>query len=105
MAGSHVAQQRLCGWQPRDAAAPLCRVLRMAPPAAVPASRVEKGGRAFAVKVPGMQLGKLRWSAKTLQMEADRHTLLAPMKRGVVRVLHVETVTEADLQLPLLFMK
>ena len=74
-------------------------------PAAVPASRVEKGGQTFAVKVPGRQLADLPRNAQLLHKEADRHKLLAPMKHGVVRVLHVEMVIdlEAHLQLPLLF--
>lgn len=96
-AGSRMTQQ--C------TAAPLCLVQRVAPPAAAPASRVEKDGQAFAVKVPGRQWGELPLNAQILQVEADKHVLLAPMKRGVVHVLHVDTVTEGNLRLPLLFMK
>ena len=80
-------------------------VQRMAHPAAVPASRVEKDGQTFAVKVPKRARGMLPENAQTLQQEAAKSKLLAPMKHGVVRVLFVKTVTEANLQLPLLFMK
>ena len=79
----------------------------MAHPAGVHASRVEKDGQTFAVKVPERQQGMLRMYAADLQKEAAKSELLAPMKRGVVRVLFMKTVTDinTDLQLPLLFMK
>ena len=84
-----------------------CTAQCATPPAAVPASRVEKGSQTFAVKVPARQLADLPRNVQLLQIEADRHKLLAPMKRGVVRVLHVEMVSDlkAHLQLPLLFTK